>query len=112
MQKGRLRVLEGGLLAFWCVGCKEAHAIPVNRPWRFNGNYDRPTFTPSILITSGCKCVGWSGECWCTYNAKHPQDPAPFKCGRCHTFVTDGRIQFLSDCTHDFAGKTVDLEAF
>jgi hypothetical protein len=27
----------------------------------------------------------------------------------CHSFVTDGRIQFLTDCTHAFAGRTVDL---
>jgi hypothetical protein len=27
----------------------------------------------------------------------------------CHSFVTDGRIQFLEDCTHELAGQTVDL---
>ena len=27
----------------------------------------------------------------------------------CHSFVTDGRIQFLADCTHPLAGQTVDL---
>lgn len=27
----------------------------------------------------------------------------------CHSFVTDGKIQFLSDCTHDLAGQTVDM---
>ena len=27
----------------------------------------------------------------------------------CHSFVTDGRIQFLGDCTHDLAGHTVEL---
>ena len=27
----------------------------------------------------------------------------------CHSFVTDGRIQFLADCTHALAGQTVDL---
>jgi len=27
----------------------------------------------------------------------------------CHSFVTDGRIQFLGDCTHTLAGQTVDL---
>lgn len=30
----------------------------------------------------------------------------------CHSFVTDGRIQFLADCTHDLAGLTVDLPDF
>ena len=27
----------------------------------------------------------------------------------CHTFVTDGRIQYLGDCTHALAGQTVDM---
>jgi len=27
----------------------------------------------------------------------------------CHSFITDGKIQFLSDCTHHLAGQTVDL---
>ena len=30
----------------------------------------------------------------------------------CHSFVTDGRIQFLGDCTHSLAGQTVDLPEF
>jgi len=28
---------------------------------------------------------------------------------RCHSFVRDGRIEFLSDCTHALKGQTVDL---
>jgi hypothetical protein len=27
----------------------------------------------------------------------------------CHSFVTDGRIQFLGDCTHALANQTFDL---
>lgn len=27
----------------------------------------------------------------------------------CHSFITDGEIQFLNDCTHKLAGHTVDL---
>jgi hypothetical protein len=27
----------------------------------------------------------------------------------CHSFVTDGRIQLLGDCTHSMASQTVDL---
>ncbi len=30
----------------------------------------------------------------------------------CHSFLTDGRIQFLDDCTHAMAGQTVDLPSF
>lgn len=28
----------------------------------------------------------------------------------CHSFVRNGKIEFLSDCTHELAGKTVELE--
>lgn len=28
----------------------------------------------------------------------------------CHSFVTDGKIRFLSDCTHDLADQTVPME--
>ncbi|MCP8600812.1 anaerobic dehydrogenase, partial [Acinetobacter baumannii] len=28
---------------------------------------------------------------------------------RCHLFLTDGKIQFLSDCHHELAGLTVDM---
>lgn len=27
----------------------------------------------------------------------------------CHSFVRNGRVEFLGDCTHELAGQTVDL---
>ncbi len=27
----------------------------------------------------------------------------------CHSFVRDGRIEFLGDCTHKLAGQTIEL---
>jgi hypothetical protein len=94
---------------FFCPGCQENHVVR-RTLWGFNGDYEKPTFTPSILITSGHYVQGQNGEtCWCTYNKEHPEDPAPFKCSRCHSFIIDGRIQFLNDCTHELAGQTIDL---
>lgn len=60
--------------------------------WGWNGDVDRPTFTPSILVryVTGAK-------------ARHVT---------CHSFVTDGLIQFLGDCTHSLAGQTVELPPF
>ena len=94
-----LRSAEGGILMFWCPGCDSAHGLRVRVPanengpasWEFNGNYDRPTFRPSILVTM----------------------PDPNRPGVnlevCHSYVTDGRIQFLGDCSHQYAGATLDL---
>jgi hypothetical protein len=79
--------------------------------WDWNGSYDAPTFAPSILVRSGHYLPEHNvPECWCTFNAKHPEEPPDFVCSVCHSFVTDGKIQFLSDCTHSLAGQTVPLE--
>ncbi len=106
---GVLRILEGNLLAFWCEGCKTMHAV--NTGWAFNGNYDHPTFTPSILIRGG-HFAQPNKPCWCTYNVEHPDKPTKFECILCHSFVTDGMIQFLSDCSHHLAGQTILLKPF
>lgn len=110
---GKLRTVEGEQLAFWCPGCKTAHAVTVGQGgWGWNGSGESPTFTPSVLVQSGHYIASHTGACWCTYNAEHPDDPVSFRCYQCHTFVTDGRIQFLGDCSHDLAGQTVDLPMF
>jgi hypothetical protein len=114
MKKGKLRVLSDGILSFYCKGCKEYHGIrvegDVHPKWAFNGDFEKPTLSPSILIRSGHYLTGHSGSCWCTWNAANPEKPAPFKCSVCHSFVTDGKIQYLSDCTHELAGQTIELE--
>lgn len=107
--RGKLRILSGGELAFHCPGCDSYHAVRVNgdkRPrWNWNGQYEKPTFSPSILVQSGhfISTHKAGDPCWCT------RPDAVFKCQRCHSFVTDGKIQFLGDCSHALAGQTVDL---
>lgn len=110
-----LRLAQGNRLHFWCPGCNEAHGVnfgkdPDPHPfWTWNGNAEKPTFTPSILIRSGHYIPEQANEeCWCTYAARTGEE-SPFKCTVCHSFVTDGRIQFLGDCTHALAGITVDI---
>jgi hypothetical protein len=77
------------------------HAIRYGDPekdWGFNGDLEFPTFTPSVLVT-----IHWG-------NGKPREDPEFEETEkRCHSFVTDGMIQFLSDCTHPLAGQTVNL---
>lgn len=111
--RGVLRILDRGQVGFHCPGCHEIHQITVDRPagttgptWSFNGDYDKPTFTPSILVRS-VQCEHdeageWTGE-W-KRDAQGKALPSI-----CHSFVTDGKIQFLGDCTHELAGQTVDL---
>jgi len=95
-----LRRAAGAHLMFWCPGCDGAHMVRVEgdqRPrWGYNGNPDAPTFTPSVLVTYNGSDAG--------------VDDAPPAV--CHSYVTDGRIQFLGDCTHALAGQTVPLPAW
>ena len=76
--------------AFECPGCGASHHT---RGWQWNGSRDAPTLRPSILVTYNGPDAGVDGA-----------PPAV-----CHSFVTDGKIQFLADCTHALAGQTVDL---
>ncbi|MAR56945.1 MAG: ammonia monooxygenase [Rickettsiales bacterium] len=87
--------VQGGGVLINCPGCGMYHALNVDpkngRPcWEFNNDYDKPTFKPSLLVR-------WPIN-----------DEAKSK-GVCHSFITDGNIQFLSDCTHDKAGMTLPL---
>jgi len=73
--------------------------------WSFNGDLTRPTLSPSILARSGHYVPGFNGVCECSGGGEY----WGFRCYVCHSFVRDGRIEFLSDCTHPLAGQTVDL---
>ena len=72
------------------VGDTESTAVACKPRWGWNGSFDAPTFTPSLL-------TWWGGE-----GTEMPLH-------RCHSFITDGKIQFLGDCTHALAGQTVEL---
>lgn len=62
--------------------------------WTWNGSVDAPTLYPSIKTT--------------THGA-----PPPGSTERttiiCHSWVNDGKVQFLPDTTHELRNKTVDL---
>lgn len=81
---------------FGCPGCGGDHYLVV-RPnkadngasWEFNGNLEKPTFSPSVL--------------------SRVQRPDSSKTMICHSFIRGGQIQFLNDCTHELAGQTVDI---
>lgn len=103
----KLRSVENGI-GWWCPACEEMHRVSIlgPRPWGFNGNYDAPTFTPSVKVTGkhGINKNGqWTGEYY-----RGPDGKALDLI--CHVFITDGRIQFLGDCTNKkYAGRLLPI---
>lgn len=98
---------------FWCPGCQMRHQV--STAWSFNGDLEHPTFQPSVLVRSGhyARTPPVMGECYCDWNERYPdKEPLAMYCVRCHSFVTNGKIQFLPDCSHALAGQTVDLPDF
>lgn len=83
-----------GTYRFTCPGCNVMHLIWTAKeenseviPWGFNGDINSPTITPSILV----------------------QYPMKDKTRICHSFIKNGMIQYLPDCTHHLAGQTIEL---
>lgn len=69
----------------WCPACDDA--VMINDSWGWNGDLERPTFSPSLLTRltmAGRERV-------------------------CHSFVVDGVWQYLGDCTHEKAGQHVPM---
>lgn len=115
-----LRNGTDGRLTWWCPGCDSAHQVRAavrpgavatpdpadpdwtppreyydarDNAWTWNGSATKPTFLPSVLVT-------YNGA-----DAGQPEAPPAV----CHSFVVDGSMQFLSDCTHALAGQTVPI---
>lgn len=101
---------SGDHFAFYCKGCDEAHSF--NSQWQFNNDFDCPTVSPSILVQY--------------VKVPHPiplDENGKYKIGSdgriegcidmvCHSFIKDGMIQYLNDCTHEFKGQTIALKAW
>ena len=80
--------MQGPAVMMYMPGYNEIIMIPVNYPqthpgWYWNGDKEKPTFSPSLLTKS------YRGQ----------QDI------RNHVFIRNGVIEFLSDCSHELAGK-------
>lgn len=107
----KVKRITGGY-TFPCPGCNEDHEI--SDVWTFNGDIDSPTFSPSLLRKTGHYVDQRVHDhpCWCDYDKERIEagkEPSGFKCQICHSFIKDGKIEFLSDCTHEMAGQTVEM---
>lgn len=106
---------KGELVSIFCPACDETHQLYVEPKegrvcWGFNNDFHKPTFTPSLLVRRGHYAQGQSKTAEDCYYCNDPEGKeCGYKCGICHSFIKDGMIQYLNDCTHEMAGQTVEL---
>lgn len=85
--------------AIFCPACGCYHYFPKKvKPeipgWTWNGDMDKPTFTPSMVVRVG------------------PFPDSSKYAGQirvCHSVVSDGKITYLHDCSHNMKGQTVEI---
>ena len=87
---------------FWCPGCDDLHMV--SDAWQVTGSGETLTISPSVLVYERHKLINEDLE-WDALIAPENKTTTP----RCHSFVRNGHIEFLSDCTHKLAGQTVRL---
>lgn len=102
--RGNLRIIvfhkddHIGMLSALCPACDFEHSFRVDLVghgkwengnfWSFDGNYEKPTFSPSMLSNPGGL-----------------EDFHPI----CHSFLENGIWRYLGDCTHDMANQEVPM---
>lgn len=109
--------MEGGRLGYFCQGCDMLHSVAIGEGagprWGYNGNPEKPTFTPSVRVSWDQMSAAGRER-----NRQHYLEHGRYMTNEelaydehkvCHTFVRDGMVQFLPDCTHVLAGQTVPL---
>jgi hypothetical protein len=99
----KLRRVEGAGYSFHCPGCGQHHVFYTEGDgpkWSFNGDTDRPTFSPSLKNSHpGQPAVE---------DPEKPEEAIPAFC--CHLHVENGVLKYCPDCTHAFAGLNVPME--
>lgn len=99
-------------MLFECPACDCLHIVHVagggHPSWTFNGDVNKPTISPSLLVTWDQwlpAVTGGSVRAKITLGEIVQEKKAMV----CHSFIKDGMIQFLDDCTHKLAGTTVEI---
>jgi len=92
----KVRILEDNKICFICPGCNQEHQITT--AWQYNQDPINPTFTPSVLVRGG--------------RSKANTPPHDTELFVCHSFIENGFIKYLADCTHALANQTVLLPEY
>lgn len=105
------------VLNWFCPGCRVRHGVRIKGMilagqgspgaedgWDWNGSVEAPTLAPSVLVYPRGKFINPDLP-YVQLIAPENKTVTP----RCHTFIRDGRIEFLGDCEHPLAGQTVPM---
>lgn len=116
----KLRLTIPGVMQHWCSGCNGRHNINYEQRnssgavWQYNEDINAPTFSPSIHIHY--QAFNGTEEEELEYERRRDNGEAIIKPTiqktLCHYFITLGKIQYLSDCVHEYKGITMDLPDF
>jgi hypothetical protein len=80
--------------SWYCPGCKTHHEVSTDKPdeygyiWIFSGTVECPTIRASLLVNPN----------------NEPGRP------RCHCYITEGKIEFFQDSTHELAGQIIEMK--
>ena len=104
---------ERRVLNWFCPGCKRRHGVTVIPDgngvcWEFNGSTETPTLSPSILVFPHQRFIDQDLP-YGTEPGQLLRDENRMMTPRCHSFMREGKIEFLGDCEHELAGQTVDM---
>lgn len=76
-------------LYFYCVACDTLHSVTLApHAHYFNGNLEYPTIRPRVNLKYGA----------CEEERQ-----------QCHFTLISGELKYFSNCTHEYAGKTIAL---
>ena len=73
----------------WAIRCPACAQVHVMRGWDFNGNKEKPSFAPSLKVTS------MNAKCEVT--------------AVCHSNIINGEFHYANDCTHALKGQVVPV---
>jgi hypothetical protein len=82
---------ENNEVCFYCPGCDDLHRLRVggeNPPYRHNNDLTNLTITPTITLSWG---------------------ETPEERQRCRFQLIRHQIRYFSNCTHEYAGKSLML---
>lgn len=105
----KVKIRDNGFISFRCPAGHDhwvdikSEQYPEHR-WTFNGDLNRPTLSPSVMERSG-----WFVDIEVHNKTESEYSRFGSSSYKCHFILTDGIMNFQSDCSHGLANKNIEL---